>query len=84
MATSRAGPTVVNYVYKDHAAGSSLRELVVDYTLLLARSDGEGFMSVVKGALPNLLVDITAVMLERIGDRLDRRVILRKCTEGAH
>ena len=75
-------PAVVNYACKDRAAGSSLHRFVVDYTLLLARSDGEGFVSVVKGALPDFLVDITAAMLERFNNRLDKMVILRKYTKS--
>ena len=54
---------------------------LVDYTLLLARSNGERFKSVVKSALPDFLVDIIAAMLERSGDKLDKRVSPRKNTE---
>jgi hypothetical protein len=34
-------------------------------------------------ALPDFWVDIIAAMLERLSDRLDKRVSLRKYTEGA-
>lgn len=51
-------------------------------TLLLVCSDGESFKSMVKSALLDFLIDITAAMPERFGDRLDKRVLLRKYTEG--